>query len=80
VPPSYGAELVRASPVLLAVAGLLAAVISPKGCVDSLQSLRNPDDRLTLAAMVAVSVEVQPDETRRPVPIVMTVTVNFALE
>ncbi len=61
---------------------ILDTVITRSGCVQGLSVLESPDDRLSVAAIVAVSRwryrPARIDGT--PVPIVMTVAVNFALK
>jgi TonB family protein len=60
---------------------VLEASITSSGCVRDLQALHSPDSRLTLASIVAVS-RWRYEPTRlagTPVPIVMTITVNFGL-
>jgi TonB family protein len=61
---------------------ILTAVITESGCVQGLSVLKSPDDRLSVVAIVAVSRwryrPARIDGT--PVPIVMTVSVNFDLK
>ncbi len=60
---------------------VLESVITTSGCVRGLRAVQSPDTRLALASIVAVS-HWRYEPTRLngvPVPIVMTVTVNFAL-
>ena len=60
---------------------VLRSVISPGGCVSRIETVTVPDRRLAVAGMVAVSHwEYTPTLLRgRPVPVIMTVTVNFQL-
>ena len=60
---------------------ILDAVITSSGCVQAVQVLRSVDERLDMAALHAVlQWEYWPTlQNGRPVPIVMTVTVNFVL-
>ena len=60
---------------------ILEAIITETGCVHTLRVLRSPDERLDVAAIIAV-MQWRYEPSRidgTPVPIVMTVTVNFTL-
>jgi protein TonB len=79
VAPVYPADAKAAG-----VQGLvfLEAYIDTDGSVANLTVLRSPDDRLTQAALDAVS-QWKYTPTRlngAPVPVMMTVTVNFTLQ
>jgi TonB family protein len=60
---------------------VLEAIISPSGCVESIRSIRSPDDLLTIASILAVSRwRYEPTLINdKPVPIPMELTVNFSL-
>jgi len=60
---------------------ILEAIITRTGCLKSIRTIRSVDERLEVAALLAVAQwKYEPSLLARvPVPIVMTVTVNFEL-